>query len=52
MIALAVDLLLGQPAWGRATGFRIDRFGFARDPLPAAKESLMPDVDPLVRAKR
>src|SRR5580698_8957501 len=36
----------------RPAGFRVDRVGFARDLLPAAKQRLMPNVDPFVWAKR
>jgi len=52
MIALTVDLLLGEPARRRPAGFRVNRFRLARNLLPAAKQRLVPDVDPFVCCKR
>ena len=51
MIALAVDLLLSEPAWGRTAGFRVHGLGLARDCLPPAKQGLVPDIDSLVWAE-
>src|ERR1700722_13299851 len=52
MIALAVVLLLAEPAGRRATCLRIHRLGFACDPLPSAKQGLVAYIDPLVWGKR